>query len=101
MEKKTLNLIGMLKAAPENERGEIMRKTIDRLICEILCQDEEATNDYNTIFNARGMDSITAVTLKEKISQALAGEVVVETSDIFDYPTVNKLSAYLLSELKI
>ncbi|HEX3029886.1 MAG TPA: methyltransferase, partial [Clostridia bacterium] len=76
----------------EHVRDTIMEKLSESLKVAIDNIDiDESFADY-------GVDSITGVHLIQAVNKALAVEL--ETTDIFDYSSVNQLAKYILSKYK-
>ena len=46
-----------------------------------------------------GMDSLMAVDLRNRVNRALAGDLVVSNTAVFDYPDTAGLARYLAGEL--
>ena len=50
-------------------------------------------------FSDLGMDSLMSVELRNRLNQTLAGEFVVSTTAVFDYPNIAGLARHLAEEL--
>ncbi len=86
-----------LSQAPSSERHLLMVQHLQKQIQQILGLDlEEETDPWKGFFDL-GMDSLTALELRNTI-QMMTGQVL-PTSLIFDYPNIHTLSLYLLEEI--
>lgn len=99
MDKKIINLKEMLASAPQEERKSIIQNTISLFILKILGSSEEI--DRDSAFHDLGLDSVSAVKLKQLITDSLNGTIQIKSTDIFDYPSINKLSDYIEEKLNL
>lgn len=95
MTKKSVNMAGMLNSAHQNKKLSIVTKCLERFMGDMLDLPREQPISHDTLFSDLGMDSIMAVMLKEMINTSLDGAVEIESTDIFDNPTINQLANYL------
>lgn len=94
-------LVELLESAVPEERLPLLNSYLSELISDILALSSDDELDVNATFTDIGLDSITAVTLKSQISKNIGGSFVFETTDVFDHPTINKLSQYIGTQLKL
>lgn len=95
------NLIGMLNSAAPKERPLLLAKTIERFIRELLDVRSEEQIDHDAQFAEIGMDSITSVKLSQLLNDSVGKALEIKSSEIFDHPTINQLSAHLAKGLDI
>ncbi|GAB2720475.1 hypothetical protein GCM10027089_50470 [Nocardia thraciensis] len=86
-----------LAALPPEQRGEHLLAELRRLVAEVLGFASAAEIDPETAFSDLGFDSLAAIELRNKV-QAATG-LTVGIAEIFDYPTVTRLSDRLLDGL--
>ena len=99
MSKKVLDLKEMLVSAKPEERVAVLEKGIDIFIRKMLLMTNDEALDHTTAFKDVGMDSITAVRLKDLINQSLGGSIELKAADIFDYPNICKLAGFIEKKL--
>lgn len=99
MAKKTIDLRGMLSAANEDKRRSLLAKNLEQFIRDILALYQEEPIGHDVVFTDIGLDSISAVNLKDLINRSLGGAVTLDSPDIFDHPSINQLSAYIIKKL--
>lgn len=100
MEKRIIDLLGLLKSSSADARLSLIRKNLEGFISEILAKDDDETIDPEMPFVDIGMDSITAVTLKEMLNKSLGDRVKILSTDIFNHPTINQLAEFLENKIK-
>lgn len=100
MSKKIINLKEKLNSTPQGEQFDLMTKTIESFIRDILDIPEDELIETTLAFNDIGLDSITAVKLKDMINESLGGSVEIIATDIFDHPTIEKFSQFLEGKIK-
>jgi acyl transferase domain-containing protein/acyl carrier protein len=83
-------------AAPEEQRG-ILFSYVTREVIRVLGLDENEELPADTGFFDLGVDSLTAVELRNRL-QAAVGKVLPATL-IFDYPTLNAMIDFFADEL--
>ncbi|AEI40434.1 SDR family NAD(P)-dependent oxidoreductase [Paenibacillus mucilaginosus] len=74
---------------------ELVRKTILDKLSEALKVDAREIDDEES-FSDYGLDSIIGVNLVQVLNQAM--DIDLDTTSLFDYSTVARLSAYILAE---
>nr|WP_255298241.1 SDR family NAD(P)-dependent oxidoreductase [Brevibacillus dissolubilis] len=74
---------------------DFVRETIIEKLSESLKVDSHLV-DLHDSFSDYGVDSITGIKLVQAINQAL--KINLETTNLFDYSSVNQLTAYILSQ---
>lgn len=84
-----------LAALPERARAEAARGHVARLVAAQLGHDSaHAVRDDAGFFDL-GLDSIMAVDLVNRLSQAFG--VALQAADVFNHPTVGELAGHLLT----
>lgn len=92
---KVINLLGLLKSAAPEDRGALLREHLDLMIRDVLDMRHEEPLAYDDQFVDIGLDSITAAGLKEVINKSLQNKFEIESTDIFDNPTINQLAVLI------
>ncbi|NKY88125.1 type I polyketide synthase [Nocardia veterana] len=82
--------------APEQRRDYLLTE-LRRLVAEVLGHAAPADIDPDTAFSDLGFDSLAAIELRNKLRAATGTTVGIAT--VFDYPTIAKLSDWLLDSL--
>ncbi len=90
-------LLNQLREMPAWNRAEALSEYISQQVCALLEMSDSSTLDTNRGFFDFGMDSLMAVSLRTRLEQQLGCKLVAST--IFDFPTVERLTQYLLSLL--
>jgi acyl transferase domain-containing protein/acyl carrier protein len=85
-----------LRAAPENERREILLAHLQSTVSQVLQLDPGRTPDNRQGFSDMGMDSLTAMELRTKLQASLATSLPATL--IFDYGTLDALADSLLRD---
>lgn len=83
-------------AAPEEQRG-ILFSHVTREVSRVLGLDEGEELPAETGFFDLGIDSLTAVELRNRLQASLGS--VLPTTLIFDYPTLNAMIDYFADEI--
>jgi acyl transferase domain-containing protein len=81
------------------EKEKVVRDYLIKLIKQVLKAQEEDKIDIKKGFFEMGMDSLMAVELVNTIQQALGDRCQVEPTAAFDYPSISKLTDYVLKLL--
>lgn len=95
------DLFNKIQSANIGDHLRIMCAEVEYLIRLVLECSEEFFIDHNQGFYDIGLDSITAVQIKDKLQNTFAGKIELRSEDIFDHPSIKKLSTFILSQLKI
>jgi malonyl CoA-acyl carrier protein transacylase/acyl carrier protein len=90
-------LLNRLHEMPAWNRAEALSEYICQQVCALLEISDSSTIDLNRGFFDFGMDSLMAVSLRTRLEQQLGRKLVAST--IFDFPSVERLTKYLLSLL--
>lgn len=90
-----------LESAPDEARWNLLRDLLRSSIREILFIPQEKTLENDRGFFDMGMDSFTAIQLKNKLIESIGGELKLESTKIFDYPTINDLTNYLTTIISV
>ncbi len=88
-------LLKQLQALPVYEREEALFEHVKQRIAQVLGMQAEAIAPQQGFFDM-GMDSLTAVEVKNKLQADLAASLPATL--LFKYATLEKLSAYLYNE---
>jgi len=95
MGSRIIDLNGLLKKTSGDGRSALLRENINLFIAEILEIDEDELSDNDMSFGDIGLDSISALKLKDMINKAFSGAIALETTDVFDKPSVNQLCEHI------
>jgi acyl carrier protein len=96
---KTYDLIPtLLKATPVQQQKKL-NDFICKQVCELLGLDSSQAVDTGTPLNEIGFDSLMWVELRKILESAM--EQAVPVSLIYDYPTINDLSNYLIQKIVV
>lgn len=101
MSNKNSEFFKKLESANVEERWNILRECLRNTIREILIMTEDTEFDNNQGFFDLGLDSFTAVKLKNKLKIDFGNGFELESTQIFDHPSVNELCKYLTTLLSI
>jgi acyl carrier protein len=93
----TSELLGQLCDMPVWNRAEALSDYIVQQVCTLLEISDYTTIDTKRGFFDFGMDSLMAVSLRTRLEQQLNCKLAAST--IFDFPSVEQLTNYLLSLL--
>lgn len=93
------NFMNKFTNATPEERWDLLSEYLKSTLREILVyeEDEELTNEMH--FQDIGLDSFTAVRLRNAILDVFGQELKIESTDIFDHGSVNELCKLLASKL--
>lgn len=84
--------------ADDVEREDLIKKELVRLVKQVLAIGGDETVDLTKSFSDMGMDSILLVKYVQSINAHLG--LAVTTNMLFNYPTINGLSAYANSRFR-
>ena len=90
-------LLDALDNAPPEKKREILFDYVTREVARVLGLDESESLHADTGFFELGIDSLTAVELRNRLQAAL-GKVLPATL-IFNYPTLNAMITYFADDL--
>jgi acyl carrier protein len=85
-----------LQQAGPGERKTLLVGILVELVAEVLRLSRNEVAPRERLFDL-GVDSLIAVELKNRLQSALG--LVLSTTLLFDYPTIEALTGYLLAEL--
>jgi acyl transferase domain-containing protein/acyl carrier protein len=88
-----------LRGAPAGERARLLTEHVARETAQVLGKGPAEITDSRTGFLDLGMDSLMAVELRNRLQQALGQDVLLPVTLIFDFPTVERLGAYVAQQL--
>lgn len=94
---KTPSLLTKLEQAEPWKRRQLIQSHLMKRVCALLELDEHQTIKMDQKLFALGMDSITAAQLRHYLQLAL--ERTLPVTLLFNYPTIDSLTNYLLQEL--
>jgi hypothetical protein len=84
---------------PAAERAHAMRDFVRGEVMTVLRTDPNDPPARHVRFADLGMDSLMAVQLRNRLSRGLAMPKPLAASVMFDHPTIDAISAYLLETL--
>lgn len=84
-------------AVPAAERTHAMRDFVRGEVMAVLRRDRNDPPARHVRFADLGMDSLMAVQLRNRLSRGLAMDKPLAASVMFDHPTIDAISAYLLN----
>ena len=90
-------LVRRLQSAMPAKRLAVLRKYIEEQVRRVLDIAPDQLIQVNRPLNELGLDSLMAVELRNVLASATAKPLPATT--LFDYPTIEALSAYLLREV--
>ncbi len=96
----SLNWLQLLHDIPPNERESLLCTLIRRCVINELNISEDSL-DIDTGFFTLGFNSLKIIELKSLIQNSLGNSIQLDTTLVFNYPTIRELSKYLLLELKL
>ncbi|NEQ77461.1 MAG: acyl carrier protein, partial [Okeania sp. SIO2C9] len=82
-----------LEATPPNERRLLLVAHVRRQVAQVLGISHPESIAMDTGFFDLGMDSLTFMELRNKLQSSLKRSL--ETTLVFDYPTINQLVDYM------
>jgi malonyl CoA-acyl carrier protein transacylase len=91
------SLLDRLRAAPESSRAGILRSLVQALAVRVLGFSADRTIDVDRPLGEMGLDSLMAVEFRNSLAAAL-GQNLPSTL-LFDCPSVDRVSAYILRML--
>jgi acyl carrier protein len=86
-----------LEGAPESERLDILTSFVTLQVAKIMGLDPKHQFDLRAPFMNLGLDSLMAVELRNALAEAMGHSL--QTSLVYDHPTIEALSHYLGQEL--
>jgi acyl carrier protein len=86
-----------LEAAPESERRDMLISFVSSQVTKVMGLDPSHPLNLQTPFRDLGLDSLMAVELRNALAAAIGRSL--QTSLVYDYPTIEKLAEYLRQEL--
>ena len=93
----TGDVLAQLREAPVAEREGMLVSFVQDEVKAVLRLPSAPAPSVG--FFDLGMDSLMSVELRNRLNQALAGELVVSATAVFDYPNVSGLARHLAEEL--
>lgn len=99
-EAEHLELTQLLARMKEGERGPAIRGYITRIVRELLgISDEVFISDEHGFFDL-GMDSTSAMELRNRLHTSLGGICEIKSTVTFDFPTIASLSRHIETQLQ-
>ncbi|MEW6365365.1 MAG: type I polyketide synthase [Acidobacteriota bacterium] len=86
-----------LADTPESKRPKLMLSLLQKMAKGILGYGDAETIESDRPLSEQGFDSLMSVELRNRMSKAFAKPL--PASLLFDHPTLNKLSAFMLTEV--
>lgn len=96
---ETTSFLQRLENTKPNDRSSILRSFIIDQIGEVL--GTEATKDQQRPLAELGMDSLSAVSLRNRLASQLDKNNELPVTLLFDYPTIEMLSAFFAKHLSL
>ena len=93
------DLIAAIQAAPATERAAVIRSRVERELATVLRMDAARSIPAQQGFFDLGMDSLTSVELRKRLQDAVGPAIVLPSTVVFDYPTIDALSNFLIGEI--
>jgi acyl transferase domain-containing protein/NADPH:quinone reductase-like Zn-dependent oxidoreductase/acyl carrier protein len=90
-------LLEQLEAAPPERQREILFEYVTREVTRVLGLDENEALPAETGFFELGIDSLTAVELRNRLQVALGQ--ILPTTLIFNYPTLNAMISFFADDV--
>lgn len=82
-----------------NDKEMVMTQFLTNYVNDSLKKSEDESVNVEQGFFEMGMDSLIAVDLANKIKKSLGGRCQLSDTLVFDYPSVEKMTQFLLKEL--
>ena len=86
-------------AALPGERIDLLRDFVRQRVVGVLRRDDANPPDRHDRLTDLGLDSLMAVQLRGQLGTGLGFDTTLPATLMFDYPTIDKLAAYLLQLL--
>jgi len=93
----TVGHLDLLKLARQDDRPALMLQLIRELAARVMGQNDPDRIESDRPLQEQGFDSLMAVDLRNLIAKTFSVELPV--SLLFDYPTPEKIVAFLLDEV--
>ncbi len=92
--KKEASLLQQIQIAVPDERNEILSKCLQNLVRSVLgLSAEQAVNNDKGFFDS-GMDSLMAITFRNKLQSEIGQIYTFPTTFAFDYPSITAIIRY-------
>jgi acyl carrier protein len=93
-------LVARLREAPLADRSNLIVEYVRGHVMDVLHLDSSDPPDRKDRLMDLGFDSLMAVELKGRLSQALEGTVSIPSTLIFDYPTIDAIATFMAVQLE-
>ena len=90
------DLLNTLESMDESERKQHLGLEVRKMAAMVLGFESPEAIDTTRPLHDQGLDSLMAVELRNKLSKAFGQDM--PASIVFDYPTVEKLSVFMMTE---
>jgi acyl transferase domain-containing protein/NADPH:quinone reductase-like Zn-dependent oxidoreductase len=91
--------VDRLLAAPAGERRELLMAHVHDQVASVMGMNGGHRVDPRQSFSELGLDSLMAVELRNRLGSSLGGERALPATLVFDYPTIEVLTDYLMADL--
>ncbi len=91
--------LNRLRELPALERHELVAALVRRHLARVLGLDSPDEVDRKRRLIDLGLDSLMAVELRNRLGRALGLEQPLTATLVFDYPTIDSIAEYLLTEV--
>jgi acyl carrier protein len=86
-------------AAPPGDRMDLLRDFVRQRVVRVLRRDAADPPGWDDRLTDLGLDSLMAVQLRGLLGAGLGFGATLPATLMFDYPTIEKLAAYLLQHV--
>ncbi|GFE68914.1 aminotransferase class I/II-fold pyridoxal phosphate-dependent enzyme [Chroococcus sp. FPU101] len=97
--KKLTEFLQLFEVTPQNEQKQLLSEHIRYQLARVLGFSSAEQIDPSQNFSDLGMDSLMAVEFKNNLQVSL--NLTLSNNVAVDYPTVESLTTYILSELRL
>lgn len=94
-------LIAKLTRTKKSDRLNVLSKSLDRMIRDVLKIPADTDLNYDAPFSELGLSSVAAIKLANEILENIGEEYEFTATKLFEYTSVNKLTSYLATQIKI
>ena len=93
------HLVLLLEKTSVEDREQVLTEELSRLLKYTLGMAENKIIDPQEGFFNLGMDSLTAVELRNRLQVALGNNYPLSAAEIFNYPALDKLTQFVASKI--
>ncbi len=98
-DKTTVSVLRQLEDAPQNQKRDLLLAYVNEQAVKVLGLDSSELIDPRQPLQELGLDSLTAVELRNMLRNGLQMERSLLATLVFDYPTINALTDYLAQDI--